>query len=192
MALTINPAVSGTRRRWLLHGFGFLVGAFLGALVALLVMLIAVYGASTVLPRTVVIGAAVAVITWAVLHDLGLPLPLPYRRRQVPEWLRNALPPGVVATSFGFQLGVGFLTLFTYSTHLAVLVALPFLSSLGSMVIVVAIFALGKSLVLVAMGGTSTDEFTSRFEWGRARMCALRLTTAGASALVAVALIAPK
>jgi hypothetical protein len=110
----------------------------------------------------------------------------------VPEWFRNALPPGVVATVFGFQLGVGFLTLFTYSSHVAVLVALPFLPSLGAMLGVAAMFALAKAFVLAATLGTeSTEELTSRFQWDKARTRALRITTAATSVLVAVALVAP-
>jgi hypothetical protein len=191
MALTINPAVSGTRRKWILHSLGFLAGAFAGSLVALLLVLIIVAAASLLVPTAAIVAVSVSVILWAALHDLGVPLPLPYRSQQVPEWLRNVLPPGAVATAFGFQLGVGFLTLFTYSTHLAILVALPFLSSLGSMVAVIAIFAIGKTIVLAAtLGTTSTQELLPRFDSSRRRMHALRLTTATASILVAAALIA--
>jgi acyl-CoA synthetase (AMP-forming)/AMP-acid ligase II len=191
MALTVNPAVSGTRRNWVLSSLGFTVGAFAGALVSLLAMLIVALALLSFLPHAVVIAIAVVTIAWAVLHDLGLPLPLPYRRQQVPEWLRNALPVGVVATVFGFQLGIGFLTLFTYSTQLAVLVALPFLPSVGAMIGVVAIFALGKAIVLATtIGTTSTDEIASRFQWDKRRAHTLRMTTATASVLVAVALVA--
>lgn len=190
MALTVNPAVSGTRSRWIVHSLAFVAGAFTGALVSLLVMLLFLLVLSSVLPDVAVVGIAVGAIAWATLHDLGLPLPLPYRRQQVPEWFRSALPPGIVATAFGFQLGVGFLTLFTYSVHVAVLVALPFLPSLGAMVAVVAVFALAKAIVLAATFGTrSTEELTRRFEWGRTRMRTLRLTTAAASALVGAALV---
>jgi len=191
MALTINPAVSGTRRRWVLNSFGFTVGAFVGAMVSLLLMLVGVVTLSVLISRGVIVVIAVCIISWAILHDLGVPLPLPYRRQQVPEWLRNVLPPGVVATAFGFQLGIGFLTLFTYSTQLAFLIALPFLSSLGAMIAVVAMFALGKAIVLFAtIDSFSTEELTSRFRWGRTRMLVLRITTAGASTLIAVALFA--
>jgi hypothetical protein len=191
MALTVNPAVSGTRSRWILHSAGFVAGAFAGALVSLLLMLVVVLALSSVLPRSVVVGIGVAAIAWAALHDLGLPLRLPYRRQQVPEWFRSTFSPGTVATAFGFQLGVGFLTLFTYSAHVAVLVALPFLPSLAAMVSVVATFALAKAIVLAATFGTeSTEELTQRFEWSAARTRLLRLTTAAASILVAAALVA--
>jgi hypothetical protein len=190
MALTVNPAVSGTRRNWVFNVFGFFVGAFAGALVSLLSVLLVVVTLSSVLPRTVVVAVAVLTIAWAVFHDLGVPLPLPYRSRQVPEELRRALPTGVVATVFGFQLGIGFLTLFTYSTQLAMLLALPFLPSAGAMISAVAIFALGKAIVLGATIGTSSpDELVTRFRWGRHRMRTLRMTTAAASVLVAATLI---
>jgi hypothetical protein len=191
MAVTVNPAVSGTRRNWALHVFGFFIGAFGGALVSLLAMLLVVVTLSSLISGTLVVAIAIVVIAWAALHDLGFPLPLPYRRQQVPEGLRSVLPTGIVATVFGFQLGIGFLTLFTYSTQLAMLVALPFLPSAGAMISVVAIFAFGKALVLAAtVGAASTEELVSRFRWGKRRMRALRITTAAASILLAATLVA--
>jgi hypothetical protein len=193
MALTINPAVSGSRRKWAINSLAFAVGAFTGALVSLLLMLLAMVTLAIVVPRAFVTAIAVAAILWAALHDLGAPLPLPYRRQQVPERLRSLLPAGVVATAFGFQLGIGFLTLFTYSTQLAVLIVLPFLPSLGAMIGVVAIFALGKAIVLLAtIDSSSPDDLVARFQWGKARMRVLRMTTAAASVLVAVALVVPQ
>lgn len=63
---------------------------------------------------------ALPFVALAALRDLGARTPVPYpSRRQVPEWLRRMLPLGATAFVYGGQLGTGFLTRFTYSTHLA-------------------------------------------------------------------------
>jgi hypothetical protein len=188
MALTINPAVSGGHKRWLSHGAAFFVGVWFGGLIALAGLLILVGVAGQVVSVRWLAVSAAATMAYAALHDLGLPLPLPYRNRQVPEWLRDVLPGGLVAAVFGAMLGVGFLTLFTYSTHLAVLLALPFLSSAWAMVAGVAVFAAGKTLVLVGViGAESLDDVP--VHWDPRRIAVLRVATATASLLLAAALV---
>jgi hypothetical protein len=141
-------------------------------------------------PNKWIVLAVLALVGWAILHDVGMPAPLPYRPGQVPERLRSVLPTGAVATAFGLQLGVGFLTFFTYSTHLAMLLALPFLRSLPQMILVITLFACGKTLVLAtSIGIRSIDEVTTRFRWTPARARVLRGTTATASLLVGLALL---
>jgi hypothetical protein len=188
MALTINPAVSRGQRGWLVDSASFFAGTLVGATASLAVCLAVVLALSTVVPPGLVVGTLVVVVVAAALHDLGLPVPLPYRQRQVPEVLRDLLPTSVVAFVFGAMLGVGFLTLFTYSTHLAVLVALPLLPSLGAMLAAVVVFALGKSLVLASVAGTTTlEEVPLRFRWSRTRIRVLRATTAALSLALAAA-----
>jgi hypothetical protein len=73
------------------------------------------------------------------------------------------VPPGVTATAYGAQLGTGFFTRFTYSTHTA-FVAL--LASQGSPVVVggaVLTFALAKSVVVLSSpAGRTYAEFEPR------------------------------
>lgn len=186
MALTINPAVSGTRTRWFVHIAAFFAGVWLGGLISLAMVLAIVGGLSSVLPRAALAAVLLAVVVWAAGKDLGFPLWLPYRQRQVPEWLRDALPPGGIAAFYGVMLGVGFLTLFTYSTQLAVLVALPFVRPEATMLGAMAAFAAGKTLVLAtATGASSSAAVAARFHWTRHRARVLRLTTAAMSLLVA-------
>jgi hypothetical protein len=190
MALTINPAVSRGHRPWLVDSVAFFVGALFGGFVSLLLMLFIAQalGLAFADHRLALVGAAVVAL--AALHDVGVPTPLPYRPRQVPEWLREVLPPTAVAIVFGFMLGIGFLTLFTYSVHLAMLIGLPFLDSLGQMLAVVAVFAFGKSLVLVAATGASRlERIAPRFRWTRWRQRLLRAATATASTAIACALV---
>lgn len=183
MALTINPAVSRTRSQWISHILAFFVGSLLGALVSLACVLIVVALLQPILPENWLRIGLTVPVGIAVLHDLGLPFRLPYRQQQVPEWLRDALPQGAVAFAYGFMLGVGFLTLFTYSAHVAMLASLPLLQSFLAMFAVVALFAFGKTIVLgAALGVASLDEISPRFAVDRNRIRLLRLTTAITSA----------
>lgn len=190
MALTINPVVSRTSRSWALHTFSFLVGTFVGSLVPLLAaLLLAEFLRSATSENAVLVGA-VAAICWGMLHDLGAPVPLPYRSKQVPEWLRGALPPVALAATFGFMLGLGFFTLFTYSTHIALVAGFPFVNSLGGMLLVNCAFAVGKTIVLAAsFGASSLSEITPRFRWSPAGDRVLRATTVSASLFIALAII---
>lgn len=189
MAMAINPAVSGGKRGWLKHSGAFFAGVFVGGVVSMAGVLVVFAAARVVVSSHGLALAAAAVIVWAALHDLGIPLPLPYRPRQVPDWFREVFPAGVVAVAFGGMLGVGFLTLFTYSTHLAILLAIPFIPSFGTMLAVIAIFALGKALVLTDVANVTTLEDID-VQWNRRRIAVLRVGTALVSIGLAVALIA--
>lgn len=190
MALTINPVVSGSGRRYLLHSGAFLAGVFIGALFVLVAVIAAASLLLLALPTEAVVAIAAGLILWGIAHDVGFPVRLPYRRRQVPEWFRRALPPGTVAALFGFQLGVGVLTLFTYSSHIAMLALLPFLHSVQVLLVVVALFAIGKTIVLlVTIGANDIDEVTNRFRWTPLRLRLLRSANVGVAAWAAFAII---
>jgi hypothetical protein len=165
MATTINPAVSGvTYRRWSLHVALYTMGVAVGALASYAVVY-ALYAAVTfALPQWAWVAAAAPLLTLVVLRDLGASVRVPYpERTQVPEWLRHVLPPALVALAYGGELGVGFLTRFTYSTHLAFVVALPLVGSTGTVVALALLFALAKTIVVVtSLGGRSYGEFERR------------------------------
>jgi hypothetical protein len=69
--------------------------------------------------------AAVAAVAGAYLlrESAGLPLPVPDRRRQVPDWWRSFFSPPVAAFLYGLGLGVGFMTFLGYGTFVAVAMA---------------------------------------------------------------------
>lgn len=159
--MTINPAVSRVRyTRWAIHVGLFAVGTAAGAVASYAVArglydLVAIASATTWLVITL------PVLALAALRDLGVPAPVPYPgRRQVPEWLRRAVPPGLAAITYGAQLGTGFLTRFTYSTHTAFVALLASQSSSQVVGAGVLAFAFSKSVVLLtALAGTSYREF---------------------------------
>lgn len=190
MALTINPAVSRKRSSWAAQVLAFAGGALLGTLVCGVMVLLVVAALETMLGPTWLKPVLVTPVALAVLSDLRLPVRLPYRNRQVPEWLRNALPQGAVAFTYGFMLGLGFLTLFTYSSHVAMLAALPTLDSFPVLVAVVVLFAVGKTLVLgAALGVETLDQVDARFTVADRRLWLLRLTTAATSVTMGVVIV---
>src|SRR3712207_5968206 len=121
MAETITPVVHGGRRRpylvaAALHVAGAtvsaaLLGAVLGGLGAL------ARAPWEVTPLVVAAGAAPYFLREAV----ALPIPLPDRKRQVPEWWRTFYSPAVAAFLYGAGLGVGFLTYLSYGTFAVVM-----------------------------------------------------------------------
>lgn len=117
MVETITPVVHGGRRsRWAaflgLHVAGATLaaaafGAVLGGLGGLLD---APWGAAGL--------ALVATIAGLYLlgEALGLRVPVPQLRRQVPDWWRSFFPFGPASFLYGLGLGVGFLTYLSHGT----------------------------------------------------------------------------
>jgi hypothetical protein len=115
MVETITPVVHGGRTgRWALalalHVLGATVaaatfGAALGGLGLLL-------GAPWGLAGGVIVGAVA--VAYLAREGLGLRLPVPQLRRQVPDWWRMYFGVGSAAFLYGVGLGVGF---FTYLGH---------------------------------------------------------------------------
>jgi hypothetical protein len=66
--------------------------------------------------------AATAAV-YAARELAGLPVPVPERRRQVPEWWRTFFSPDAAAFLYGLGLGIGFLTFLRYGTLVVVAVA---------------------------------------------------------------------
>lgn len=157
MVQTITPVVHGGRAgRWAvavaLHALGAsaAAAAFGAALGAVGGLLGAPWG-----PAGVVAAAGIAGL-YAVRELLGVPVPLPDRHRQVPEWWRAFFPPRVAAFLYGAALGVGFLTFLRHGTLVAV-AAVAVASgdpALGALVVAPFGIARGLSVAVVASGRT--------------------------------------
>ena len=160
MVETITPVVHGGRTsRWArflaLHAAGatLAAAAFGAALGGAGALLGAPWGAAGL--------AAVAVLAGAYLagEALGVRVPVPQLRRQVPDWWRTFFPFGPASFLYGVGLGVGFLTYLTHGTLVVVAAAAaasgrPLLGAL-----VLAPFGLARGLSgAVAMRARTPDE----------------------------------
>ncbi|MGH2694204.1 MAG: hypothetical protein ACRDJJ_05240 [Actinomycetota bacterium] len=124
MVETITPAVhGGSRRRYrmsaALHALGATgsaaaLGTVLGGVGALLGAPWGYGGA---------IAVAVVAAAYALRELLGVPIPIPDRRRQVPDWWRTFFSPHTSALLYGLGLGVGFLTFLSFGTFVVVALA---------------------------------------------------------------------
>lgn len=194
MALTINPAVGGVGyRRWLLHVALFALGVTSGALVTYAIAR-SLYAAVAEIAPTAWLAVALPLIAATVLRDLGVHTPVPYpARRQVPEWLRRALPPGPTALLYGGELGTGFLTRFTHSTHTAFVFLLATQAFGRDVMLVVLAFASAKSIVVVTSAASGSYPELEQRVLRRYRMTGqttLRVANALVAAAAGVVLIA--
>ena len=146
MAMTFTPAVCGGRQfRFWLHVFLFWAGAMIGAVATGLAAYGAVQQLRLVLPHGAVAGVAVGLMGVCIARDLGARVWVPYRKQQVPEWLRKMVPTSVSAFAYGAMIGLGFATRYTYSAHSAMVVGAAFLN-LPAIIALAATFAAGKSV----------------------------------------------
>src|SRR5919109_5174495 len=111
MVQTITPVVHGGRRsRWIavvaLHGLGAASAAT--AFGSMLAAVGSVLGAPWGRAGGLIVGGLAFLYT--AREVFALPVPIPDRRRQVPEWWRTAFSPGTAAFLYGVGLGVGFFT----------------------------------------------------------------------------------
>lgn len=151
MAVTVNPAVSRVgkhRAGW--HIVGYVTGVALGCSACAGVAIGVVRFAGTLpVAEGILVWSTVVLLGLGALRDVGAPVPVPYPAKQVPEWWRQVLPPGVVALAFGAILGLGFLTRFTTSAHLTFVGLAAMTQPSGALFWAsCASFALGKSVVL--------------------------------------------
>jgi hypothetical protein len=191
MAETIVPVVHGGRRSsyWVtvtLHTFAATAGAAaLGLALGLAGMALgAPWGA---------IGAGALTLTgalYALREAFGLPVPIPDRHRQVPDWWRSFFSPPGTAFLYGLGLGVGFLTFLTYGTFVAVAAAALVSGDPLLGVVLCAPFGLARGLSVTvtrrARSGEDAAAVVDRLE--RAALGRLpRAVNAGALAAVSVA-----
>ncbi len=194
MALTIDLAGSGSRANWVLNVGAFFAGTLLGGLASAALVIAGVSALSSFLPRSLLIGAICSAIGLAAVREVGIPVPVPYRTKQVPEWWRSVMPLRTASFAYGVLLGLGFATPFTSSAHMATVLSLPLLGSTSHVIMVIAVLAFGRILPLfIGVRATSRQaaaEGLASNEWhGRSRMLARRLPGIGASAVIVASLV---
>jgi hypothetical protein len=157
MVETITPVVHGGRRgRWAaavaLHVVGAAASsaAFGAALGAAGAVLGAPWG-----PAGLVAVAAVAAV-YAAREVFGLPVPIPERRRQVPEWWRTFFPWPVSSLLYGAGLGIGFLTFLRHGTLVALAVAAVASGHPLTGALILLPFGIARALT-VALAGSTRD-----------------------------------
>jgi hypothetical protein len=177
MALAITPTVSGSTRNWLRDVALYAAGAAVAAILTLAVSTLAFALVADLSSTQVALDTAVTVVAIAALHDLGLPIPMPYRQRQVPSGWRTSVPnTAAMASIYGFALGLGFVTLYTSSLHLALIALAPASASSPTVVAAALAYAVGKATpILVAVGTETHDQVLERV---------IRARTTGVSRLV--------
>ena len=124
MVETIAPVVHGDRRSRYrlavaLHTLGAALAA--GALGLALGGLGALLGAPWGMAGLIAVAFVAGI--YLLREAVGLPVPIPDRHRQVPEWWRSFYSPPVAALLYGLGLGVGFLTFLSFGTYVAVAAA---------------------------------------------------------------------
>ena len=123
MVETITPVVhGGNRSRWVVSVLVHAAGAAATAAVfgSLLAAAGALLGAPWGVPGIVLVAASAGLY---VARELGVAVPVPQLRRQVPDWWRTFFPPHVAAFLYGVGLGPGFLTYLGHGTLVVVSVA---------------------------------------------------------------------
>jgi hypothetical protein len=197
MALTINPAGSGTRIAWRVDVLAFFVGVALGAMVSIGAMiavvgtLILLFGDNSIVLMAIPLGLLVG------LRELGIKVPVPYRRRQVREDWRSDLSTRSVAFAYGGVLGFGFATPFVSAAHAMTIFASPLLSSGWMMLLVACTLAIGKVIGLQVGAGTSShgevlDRILQKETGNRAGSWARRSIGLAATVMTILALFGSK
>ena len=167
MVETIAPVVHGGRRKsyWgsvLLHSVAATAAAAgVGALLGAIGMgLSAPWGVASFVAL-----ASVAAV-YALRESFQLPIPVPDRHRQVPEWWRTFYSLPVAATLYGLGLGIGFLTYLSFGTYVAVAAAALLFGDplLGAALCAPFGLARGLSVVAWSLGTSSPNDSLVRIE----------------------------
>ncbi|CAN5496272.1 hypothetical protein BH20ACT21_BH20ACT21_05260 [soil metagenome] len=124
MAETISPAVHGGRslRYWRAVALHVLGAALTAAALGLVLGSVGAALGAPWLRAAPTVVAAVAIL-YFLREAVGLPMPVPSRRRQVPDWWRTFYSPAVSSLLYGLGLGAGFFTFLSFGTLAAVAVA---------------------------------------------------------------------
>jgi hypothetical protein len=192
MVETITPVVhGGSRRKWGTAVASHALGAALSA--AALGAALGWSGAALGAPWGVIGLLALGVVgaVYAARDLLGLPVPIPERRRQVPEHWRWRYGTQVASFLYGLGLGIGFLTHVRHGTLVAVSVAAAVTGDPLLGALVMAPFGLARGISLLVTARARTSEALREVAERLDRVAASRLPgLANGAALLAVTALA--
>lgn len=145
MVMTIGPAGSRTRQAGLIGTYAITTLAGAGTAASLTLGLGYLLGGAS---SRACLTFLLLVVSLGLLRDVGVPAPVPYRDRQVPEGWRRRFPIGVAVAAYGAVLGFGFATRYTTSVPLAFMADLVLVRSLWIVAAGVAIYAISRTLTV--------------------------------------------
>jgi len=156
MLQSINPAVSGdVGGRWGHAVACFALGALAGAGASFGTLVVVAFAMDGLHLGGALLSAALIATILAVGRELGIKVPVPYRRCQVPITWRQEMSIRRFSFVYGLSLGMGFWTLFVTSAHLGVLVGLVAEPRWGVAVLATFAYAAGKTIPLLATGSST-------------------------------------
>jgi len=159
MVETITPVVhGGSRRKWSSAVAAHTLGAALSA--AALGAALGWAGGALGAPwgrAGLVVVAGVGGL-YAARELFGLPVPIPERRRQVPEHWRWRYPPNIASFLYGLGLGIGFLTHVRNGTLVAVSFAAAATGNPVTGALVMAPFGLSRGISLLVTARARSSE----------------------------------
>ena len=111
MALTIGSVGDRAeqRRNLLIHSLGVIAGALVMGLM-LVLLGVALQGVLVEIERPMLAITIALLVGWAIYTSLGVGVPFPNSRWQVPKDWRHTLPFKFTVGAYGFLLGLGVLT----------------------------------------------------------------------------------
>jgi MFS family permease len=192
MLASIHPlGERGRDSRWTVTMVAYVVGSLAGG--ALMGLVFGGAGAAVLgwwsPPAAAVLAAAVVVVAAGLLLDLGVGgLRLPTIHRQVDEDWLHRYRGWVYGVGFGFQLGLGVVTIVTTAAVYGLLVLAFLAGSVVGGVLIGATFGLVRALPLLTVARVHDPEGLHRLHRGmheRARLS--RALSLGAQAVVVVA-----
>jgi hypothetical protein len=194
MVETISPVVHGGRNRsyWvslLLHIVSTTItAAAFGGLLGFVGGLFDAPGDAWLIALAVVAGL------YFMREAFVLPIPVPQRKKQVPEWWRNFYSRPVAALLYGVGLGVGYFTYLTYGTFVAVTIGAVVSGDPSTGAWIVGPFGFARAVALAWTGRTDADRSGALLEKldalatsrGPSLVNGLAILSVGLSALVSL------
>ncbi len=194
MALSLSSVGYGTRSSPIELTSILLLASTVASFLVIGAVWAALSVAESLVGQTPTVIIAAAVVIYFAAKDLGLPLRVPYRKAQLPLWVRDHFSSRTTFAVFGAMLGAGFLTPYTTSLHTTLVVGGAVSGRWTVIAAGAGAFAVGKAIVLLAApprqaGPDDLSRFDELFPIGARSVRLIPAAAAGLSLAAASALI---